>query len=121
MIADVASPGKCFDSVLPVLAVFPSQRDAARLHAAANHLLAETCSSGTRLACLVIVRCSGLKSRYGRWDGLLMWLTVRELFCWCVTFVLHGQLDDQSVLLYSHTLPCPGPLASSWVCFLVWK
>lgn len=43
----MASPGKCFDSVLSVLAVFPSPRDAARLHATANQLLAETCSSET--------------------------------------------------------------------------
>lgn len=32
------SPGKCFDSVLPVLAVFPSPRGAARLQAAANQV-----------------------------------------------------------------------------------
>lgn len=29
-----------------------------------------------------------------------------------MTFVLHGQLDDQRVLLYSHILLCPGPVPS---------
>lgn len=42
------------------------------------------------------------------WDGLLMWLPVRELFYWYMTSMLPGQLDDQGVLLYPLILPCPG-------------